>query len=147
MPHRTKGDPIRVIGGTYAGHKGWKHAKLGEKDNQIYLILQKVKEGGRVVLPEKTVRIDKKHYMPFVEAITPIQFVLEQKPKLQAKMTDLIKELVKLQVKPAEDFLVVFGHQWVTMYEREKVKIGVDYTRRDEVPQASDDEDEPSEID
>ena len=141
MPHRIKGDPIRITGGKYAGRKGWKHKEKGETDSQIYLILQKVEKNGRVVEPEKTVRVDKSNYMPFVKTVAPIQNVIAQKPKLQEKMSTLIKELVKLDVQPTEDFLVVFGHQWLTMWERKMAYKAVDYTRPDEEPLASDDED------
>ena len=81
--------------------------------------------------------------MPFIKAVTQVQVVIEQKPKLQEKISGLIKELVKLGVPPSEDFLVLFGHQWVTMYERKKV----DFTRVEEEPQASDNEDDAVDID
>ena len=147
MPHRVKGDPIRIIGGTYIGRIGWKNKEKGETECEIHLILQAVKEGDSVVLPEKRVRINKDHYMPFIKAVTQVQVVMEQKPKLQAKMTDLVKELVKLDVKPTEDLLVLFGYQWLTMWERKMEQKAVDFTKVDEVPEASDDEVDAAEID
>ena len=97
--------------------------------------------------PEAVVRVKKDNCMPFVEATTAVQVVIEQKPKLQEKMTALIKELVKLRMQPSEDFLVVLGHQWLTIYERNLKETGVDHTRRNVAPQASDDEDDVDEID
>ena len=129
-----------MTGGTHAGRTGWKHKEKGETEDQIYIILQKIKENGRVVKPEKVVRIDKNNYMPFIRATSAVQVVIEQKPKLQQKMSDLIKELVKLEVQPTEDFLVVFGYQWLTMWERKRQRAGVDFSHPAEEPQASDNE-------
>lgn len=137
-----------MIGGKYAGRVGWKHKKKGETTSEIYVILQAQTDAeDNVVKPEITVRIKKDNYMLFVQATSAVQVMIEQKPAVQAKMTALIKELVKLQVTPTEDFLIVFGHQWITMHERKTRENGVDYNHRDEVPQASDDEQEADEID
>lgn len=137
----NKGEAIRVVGGKYAGRKGWKHKEKGETDSQIYLILQEVKNDDGVIQPEKVVRIDKMNYMPFTSAVAPIQVVLEQKPKLQKKVTDLIKELVKLEVKPHEDFLILLGHQWVTAWETKRNQVSVDFTRPDSPPTVPDEND------
>jgi len=120
MPQKIKGDPIRVVGGKYAGRKGWKHAVKGETDSQIYLILQAVVEDNVEIYPEKVVRIDKKHYLPFVVATVPTLKAMEQKPRLQQKMIELIKELVKLDMEPSEEFLVIFGYQWLATWEKQK---------------------------
>lgn len=138
------------MAGKYAGRKGWKHAVKGETDHQIYLILQAVVKEGREVLPEKIVRIDKKHYQPFVKAVNPMMQVVEQKPRLQQKISDLVKELVKLDLKPSEDLLVLVGHQWLSMWEKKQAAVAVDYSRTDsppppEVSDEEDDDDEDSE--
>ena len=141
MP-RIKGDPIRVAGGKHAGRKGWKHKEKGETDSQIHLVLQAVTKDDRVVEPEKVVRIDKSNCMPFVKATAAIQVVIEQKPKVQSKMTDLIEELVKLDVQPTQDFLVVFGHQWLAMWEKKRAQAHADCSRPESPPPADDDDDE-----
>lgn len=110
---------------------------LGKK-GQIYLILQEVKDGDQVVQPEKLVQIDRMNDVPFTRAVAPIQVVLEQKPKLQQKVTDLIKELVKLEVKTHKEFLIVLGHQWVTTWQTKQYQIGLNLNRPDLPPTVPD---------
>lgn len=131
-----------MIGGKYAGRKGWKHKQKGETDSQIYLVLQAVEQDGVVVKPEKVVRIDKKNYQPFMKAINPAMIVIEQKPRLQKKINDLVKELVKLDLKPSEEMLVIIGHQWLQMWEKKDAQTSVDYTRTVSPPPAVSDDEE-----
>ena len=134
-----KGDPVRVIAGKYAGRKGWKHKGKGETESQIYIILQAETRNGKT-LPEKTVRLSKESYQDFVSATNPFMQVLEQKPGLQKKCGDLIKELLKLNLAPSEDFLVAFGNQWISSWEQKKNRVNVDFSRVDEPPIVSDDD-------
>lgn len=140
MPSRIKGSPIRVIGGKYAGRNGWKHIGKGETHSQIYLILQAVVKDGIEVLPEKVIRIDKKNYQPFVRASNPMEILLEQKPRVQQKVNELVKELIKLQVSPNEQMLVTIGQQWVIMWQKKQAMSSVDTSRVEDPPQVTDDE-------
>lgn len=128
------GPPIRVLHSKYAGRKGWKHVGKGETESQIYLILQKVEKNGRVTLPEKVVRIAKEHYEPFERATTKERIVLEQKPNLQKKVGELVKELCKLNMAPNENILVLIGQQWLSMYTKKQARIAVDFNRPESPP-------------
>ena len=142
-----KGDPIRVIGGKYAGRKGWKHTKKNETETQIYLILQAVVKDDCIQLPKKVVRIDKKHYQPFTRATHPMEIVVEQKPRVQEKINELLKELVKLNIQPNEEMLLIVGYQWISMWQKKQAQVSVDYSRVEDPPQVSDDEDDVETID
>lgn len=134
-----KGDPIRVIGGTYAGRKGWKHKQKAETECKVHLILEEVKDGDTVVKPEKHVLIDKKHYQPFIQATTAIQLVIEQKPKIQEKITELCKELVKIDsLTPTEDLLLIVGHTWLLMWQKKQAQTHI-HDRPDSPPPADND--------
>lgn len=140
---RDKGEPVRVIAGKYSGRKGWKHRGRGETDSQIYVILKGVQREGVPYQPSKAVRIPKTHCVKFERAVTLAQKQLEQKPNLQQKLTDLVKELVKLNIAPNEDMVVTFGQQWLTMWQKKQAEISIDYNRAESppaVPTVSDDD-------
>ena len=142
--NRDKGEAVRVIAGKYGGRKGWKHKEKGETESQVYVILQAVsQQQGRPAQPSKVVRISKSHVIKFEVAVTQAQKALEQKPKLQEKMTDLAKELVKLNIEPNEDMIVTFGQQWLIMWNKKQQTTTIDYNRTESpptVPNVSDDE-------
>lgn len=87
--------------------------------------------------------MDTHHVIKFERAVSEAQRALEQKPKLQQKMTDLIKELVKLNIQPTEDMIVTFGQQWLVMWQKKQNHITIDYERSASPPRAeiSDEED------
>ena len=142
--NRDKGEAIRVIAGKYAGRKGWKYVGKDETDSQIYVILKEVTAAvGQLAQPEKAVRITKDHVNKFEVAVSSAQRALEQKPKLQQKMTDLVKELVKLNMAPNEEMIVTMGQQWLVMWNKRQSRNAVNYERTESpptVPAVSDDE-------
>lgn len=142
--NRDKGEAVRVIAGKYAGRKGWKHLGKGETALQVYVILQATGEQeGHPSQPSKVVRISKDHVIKFERAVSQAQQALEQKPKRQQKMTDLVKELVKLNIAPNEDMIVTFGQRWLVMWSKKQANTHVDYARVESpptVPAISDDE-------
>lgn len=110
------------------------------------LILEAVKKDGQTVQPKKVLRIAKEHYQPFIKANNAAMQVLEQKPCLQKKVSELVKELVKLNLKPSEDFIVVFGYQWLLMWEKAQAKKAVDYQKIKSAP-GEDEAEEQDDVD
>ena len=58
-------------------------------------------------------------------------------------MTDLVKELVKLNIQPNEDMIVTFGQQWLVMWNKKHSRVSVDFSRAESPPpppEISDDE-------
>lgn len=53
-----------------------------------------------------------------------------------------MKELVKLDLKPSEEMLVIIGHQWLQMWEKKDAQTSVDYTRTVLPPPAVSDDEE-----
>ena len=142
-----KGDPIRVVGGKYAGRKGWKHKGRKPSDDKTCVILSRgaAKKGGEIQ-PSKAVQIAHEHVQPFERATTKEEIVLEQKPTLQLKLCDFVKELVKLNLAPDEAMLVLVGRYWLDMWKKKQDRIGIDYTIVEEAPTASDGEEEDDSI-
>jgi hypothetical protein len=127
-----KGAPIRVIGGKYAGRKGWKHSKP-ETETQIYVILMAViRSDGTLVHQEKAVRISKDHVTLFERARTVEERILEQKPLLSKKMMEFLKELVKLDIAPNEDMIALVGQHWLRLWRVKRERL--DFTERSDSP-------------
>lgn len=129
-----KGRAMRVVHGKYAGRKGWKHKARGETERQIYLILQAVVKDGQEIHPTKVVRIAKEHCVPFERASTRYHVLLEQKPRVQQKLSALIKELCNLQIAPNEDMLITIGEQWLLMWKTQEQRLHVEYERSESPP-------------
>lgn len=128
-----KGAAVRIVHGKYAGRKGWKHKGRDETERQVHIILQSRVTNGRTE-PSKVVRIAKENCERFERAITREQRILEQKPRLQKKVSALIKELVDLDFAPNEDMLVLIGHQWLQLWKKKQERINVDYDRSESPP-------------
>lgn len=138
--NRDKGEAVRIIGGTYAGRKGWKDKRFDETECKISVILAKGRKKNGDELPAKAVRVAKEHVLAFEVATTKEQIALEQKPVLRKKLTDLLKEFVKLDMEPSEQMLVLIGNEWLEMYKKKQARVAVDYTRIEAPPAITDDE-------